>query len=104
MTLKVVKIGTGVQPSIQPQTDANSPINAAQASASGAAGIAASSVSSDAAVTQLRTANRSTSGEKIKDFKEAKAVAGEVAEQLRETAESGAHDLKNVSARDHLAN
>jgi hypothetical protein len=105
MTLKVVRIG-GAQKALQPRTEAGSvqaqSNNASNATKSGAV------LSSDAAVSTLRSSAKSQTqnSEKIQEFKEAKGLAKDIAGKIREGADRDtAHgDISSTSTREHLVN
>ncbi len=99
MTIRVVHgVVSGLNPG-SPSTDQATSVRAS-ASALHAAKAAPIVVNSDAAVTAIRTARPAQEGERIKDYKEAKDTANDIADRVRNKGEGvDAHaGLSYVSA------
>ena len=107
MTLKVVRTTKEATPLNQPQHEGENVQNRVQS----ASHTAITSVvrNSEAAITQLKN-NRAAVGisaEKIRDYKEAKEVADDLSDRIKESSEEKGLDvhssLDSVAAREHLA-
>lgn len=108
MTLKVVNISGGskvVEPAPK-QAPNRSESNQGQTQVAGtAAASAVKAASSEAALTNVRSIrSASVSSEKIKEYKEAKALTQDVADRVSEGSSNAkeAHSVSEGSARAHL--